>query len=168
MAERAAVLGATVAITEAAALMEITPKRLHQLMDAAGIEKSGKGDVALATAVRCYLNFLKDDQRRASRSAAGARVQDARAREIDLKIAERDGRLIDAVEHRDLFAECFGALKTGLDGVSARLTNDIAFRRKIETEIDDVLRRAADRFEQAAADAAPAGEVAAADAADDT
>jgi phage terminase Nu1 subunit (DNA packaging protein) len=152
---------------EAAALLEITPHRLRQLIAEGHIAQAKRAKVGLVGAVQGYIRFLKDDTRRSSKSASASRVQDARAREIDLKIAEREGRLIDAVEHRDLFAESFGIIKSGLDSIPARVTRDMALRRKIETEIDDVLRRAADRFEQAARDPALAGEPAEADGGDD-
>lgn len=153
--------------SQIAALFGLTAERVRQLAAAGHFERSGRGRIAVMQAVQGYLKFLRDEARVGSKSAATSRVQDARAREIDLKIAERDGRLIDVVEHRDLFAECFGIIKTGLDGTPARLTRDQTFRRKIETEIDDVLRRAADRFEQAAANAAPAGQHSEADGGDD-
>lgn len=152
---------------QVAELFEITAERVRQLVKSGHIEKRGKDQVPLVSAVRGYIRFLKDENRRSSKSASASRVQDSRAREIDLKVAEREGRLIDVVEHRDIFAEVFGTLKAGLAGVPARVTRDMEHRRRLETEIDDILRQAADRFEQASRDPGDAGPAAKADGRDD-
>lgn len=159
---------AEVSTARAAKLLGVTPVRIRQLIAEGYIAKTGRDRIVLEVAVQGYLRFRNDDNRRSSKSASASRVQDARAREIDLKVAEREGRLVDIVEHIDLFAEVFGALKAGLAGVPARLTRDMSFRRKIEQEIDDVLRQCADRFEQASADPGNAGQAAEADSGDDS
>lgn len=158
---------ALITTAQAASLLEIGGERVRQLVKSGHIEKRGKDQVLLASAVRGYIRFLKDDARRSSKSASASRVQDARAEEIALKVAERKGRLIDIVEHRDAFAEVIGTLKSRLDGVPAQVTNDGALRGKIESAIDDALRRAADRFEQATLELGPGGEIDPPDAADD-
>jgi hypothetical protein len=45
--------------------------------------------VQLVGAVQGYLRYLKGDERRSAKSAADSRVRDARALEIELRIAER-------------------------------------------------------------------------------
>lgn len=152
---------------QAAALLELSPARIGQLIKSGHIEKRGKDQVPLVSAVRGYIRFLKDEERRANKSAAASRVQDARARDIELKIAEKESRLIDMVEHLDLFAEAFGIVKTGLAGVPMRATRDQDLRRKIEAEIDDVLGKAARRFEQGTANLRAAGAAAVAGTTDD-
>ena len=159
---------AAISTARVAKLLGVTPVRVRQLVTEGYIEKAGRDRIVIEVAVQGYLRFRNEADRRSSKSASASRVQDARAREIDLKVAEREGRLIDVVEHRDLFAECFGTLKAGLAGVPARLTRDMSFRRKIEQEIDDVLRQCADRFEQASADPGNAGQAAEADSGDDS
>jgi hypothetical protein len=150
-----AATAALLTTAQAAALLEIGPERVRQLVKSGHIEKRGKDQVPLVSAVRGYIRFLKDDERRSSKSASASRVQDARAEEIALRVAERRGRLVDIVEHNDIFTEAFGTLKSEFAGIPARLTSDITFRRKIETEHDDAFRRCADRFESATADLAP-------------
>jgi len=159
---------AVISTARAAKLLgDLTSVRVRQLIAEGYIEKAGRDRIVIETAVLGYLRFRNDDDRRSSKTASASRVQDARAREIDLKVAEREGRVVDLTEHMDLFAECFGALKAGLAGIPARLTRDMSLRRKIEQEIDDVLRQCADRFEQAARDPGDAGAAAEADAGDD-
>lgn len=153
---------------QAAILLEIGPERVRQLVKSGHIEKRGKDQVPLVSAVRGYISFLKDEARRSSKSASASRVQDARAREIELKTAEREGRLMDVEEVREIVADWGGTLRTGLSSIPARLSRDMAFRRKIETEIDDVLRQATERFEQAMGNRPLAGGAAQADTGDDS
>lgn len=150
-----------VTMAEAGEELGVGAERVRQFIKEGLVERGPRGKVSLVSAYRGYVKFLKDDERRSSKSASASRVQDARAREIELKVAAREGRLVDVVEHLDLFAEVFGSLKAGLAGIPARVSRDMAHRRKIETEIDDVLRQAADRFEQASrhpGDVGPASE----------
>lgn len=165
MAKQAETLIST---AQAAALLELTPERVRQLVKSGHIEKRAKDQVPLVSAVRGYIRFLKDGERRSSKTASASRLHDEKTREVALRNAEREKRLIDVVEHRELFAECFGVLRTALSGMSARLTRDMTFRRKIETEIDDALRQCADRFEQASRDPSDAGAATDADAGNDT
>lgn len=160
-------LDAILTSAEAGELLGITATRLRQLVDLGHVEKGGRNGVVLRAAVQGYIGFLKDDSRRSSKSAAASRMQDAKTREIDLRIAEREGRLVDIVELNDIVAAVVGELRTGLSGVPAAVTNDTAQRLRIETSINAVLTAAADRFEQEAASLRAGGSSAEADAADD-
>lgn len=159
-------LDATVSLTRAGELLGVSGEWVRKLIAKGHLTRTDNG-VKPLDAFHGYIKFLKDDGRRTSKTATASRVQIARAREIELKIAERKGELIDIVEHRDLFAEVFGMVKLGLDGVPAQVTSDVAQRGKIEAAIESVLRRAADRFEAATADLSAGREAAAADPADD-
>jgi excisionase family DNA binding protein len=148
--------------TEAAELLELTSERIRQLIASGHIPALVNGKVALAAVVRGYIHFRNEDDRRTSKSASASRVQDARAREIELKVAEREGRLIDIVEHRELYGEVFGTLKADMNGVGQRFGRDQAQRRQIEQGIDAIFDKAADRFEKGTRDivgASEAGEV---------
>lgn len=66
------------------------------------IEKRGKDHIPLASAVRAYIRFLKEDERRSSNTASASRLQDERTREVALRNAERDGsssRQMNATAH---------------------------------------------------------------------
>lgn len=152
---------------QVAELFEITAERVRQLVKSGHIEKRAKDQVPLVSAVRGYIRFLKDDERRSSKSAAASRVQDARAREIELKTAEREGSLMDVEEVRAVVAEWGGVIRTGLNSIPARLSRDMTFRRKIETEIDDVFRQATERFESAMGNRSAAAGPVEADSGDD-
>jgi hypothetical protein len=145
----------------------LTPQRVNQLVREGWIEKGGRNGYTIVGAVQGYIRFLKDEQRRASKSAALSRVQDARAREIELRTAREEHLLIETAEAIGVVDEIVGGLRSEVAGVPARLTRDVDLRRKIEAELDDVFRRAADRFEQKARDLRSSGEAVAPVAEDD-
>ena len=74
-------------IGQAARLLMISEERIRQLVKQGYVPKSERrGYVQLVGAVQGYLKYLKEDERRSTRSAADSRVRDARALEIELRI----------------------------------------------------------------------------------
>ena len=88
-----------------------------------------------------YLRWLRSEDRRGQKGEADGRLRDARAREVELRIAEREHRLIDMVEHESVLAEVVGIVTTALDGLPARVTRDLGLRAVIEAEINATLNR---------------------------
>ena len=132
-------------LEQAAALLMISAERVRQLMRSGYIKKGKKaGTVALVSAVQGYITFLKDEERRATKTAADSRVRDARAREIEQRIAERERTLIpldDAVAAMDTLA---ARVRSEINGMPARITRDMGLRRQIAIEVDGSLHRIAD------------------------
>jgi phage terminase Nu1 subunit (DNA packaging protein) len=96
-----------------------------------------------------YISHLRD--RRSKPSAADAHLREARAREIEVRTAERLGKLV-AVEEFDAMIDAIcGTFRTELSGLPARVTRDVMLRRTIETEITGILHRIADIAEANAA-----------------
>lgn len=136
-------------IEQAARLLMITAERIRQLAKEGYIPKPIRGLVPLVGTVQGYIRFLKDEERRASKSASAARLHDARTRETELRIAERDHRLIDLEEHDAVFDEAFGGLRSALLSLPQRVTRDREVRRKIEVELDTIFARVATGFAEA-------------------
>lgn len=145
MADEGGIISAPVA----AQLLMMTPQRLRQLVGEGYIPKpKAKDKYSLVGCVQGYIRFLKDQERRGQKVQAEGRLKDVRTREVELRIAERENRLIDTEEHEAVLAEILGIINSGLSGFPARITRDMPLRQKIETELDDLLKRAADRCEQ--------------------
>ena len=138
-------------IGQAARLLMISDERIRQLQKQGYIPKSEKrGQVQLVGAVQGYLRYLKDDERRSSKTAADSRVRDARALEIELRIAERSRDLIPLEDALADIAEFAAMVRSELAGLPARLTRGIEERQKIETEVDGVLSRLSERASEKA------------------
>ena len=101
------------------------------------------------------------NRNRGCRGAAGRaeeKLKAAKAEREELKLAVERRELIPTGEAVAIIDEAVGMIRAGLAGVPARLTRDMTLRGRIETEIDAVLGRAADRFAERAAALGPAGE----------
>lgn len=95
-----------------------------------------------------YITCLKDDSRQASKSASDSRVRDARAREIELRIAREERKLVSLEEASGCLDETIGTFLTMLSGLPAQITNDRRERVRIEAIIDAGRQRIADHFER--------------------
>lgn len=135
---------AEITATAAANLLGITAQRVGQLNRDGFIASP----ITTETAVRGYLAFVKDEQRRASRSAVNSKKDDARTREINLRIAERSHRLIETDEAVALVDEVIGTFRQSLAGLASRTTRDLTLRKKIETDVEETLRKVADILEE--------------------
>ena len=93
----------------------------------------------------CRLGYIAHLRaRRSSSSAAADALRAVRAREIAVRTAERERKLIPIEELNVAWDFCLGALVSNLTCVPARCTRDLLLRRTIENEIDLARNAAAD------------------------
>lgn len=146
----------------AAALIKVTTRRVQQLVKEGWIKKSGRGGYPLLSVVHGYIDFLQDEARRSSKSASASRVTDARTREIEIRIADKEKRhLVEAREEAIAAVDAIiGGLRADLIAAPARITADLEQRRKIETVLNDALRAAAERSDKLARGISPDGDAA--------
>jgi hypothetical protein len=148
---------ATVDLKTAAKLGMCTPRWVQQLVANGYVSKGERGRYRIIDVVHGRLRQILDDERRSSQSASASRVQDARASEIEARTAERlqshlAAAQAEAVAVIDEFA---GQLRSDLMAIPARVTADIALRRRMEDQIDEAFGAAGDRATAAAALAHP-------------
>ena len=139
--------GPLVNTDQAGRLIMKAPERIRQLARAGWITREGTGSdwkYRLLDVVQGYIRFRDDEDRRANKSAAHSRIQDARSREVELKNAQREGRLIELDEAIEAVEEIMGLVRQQLAGLPARVTRDLQLRRTIETAVNDNLERLAD------------------------
>jgi hypothetical protein len=117
--------------------------------------------------VQGYIAFLTDEQRRSSKSATLSAVQAARAREIEMRIAREDYKLIDLEEALAVLDEIVGGMKADFSGLAASVTRDQALRSIIEEKVDEIYKRHADALEQKARALRTSGAAVEADTEDD-
>jgi hypothetical protein len=132
---------------QAARLIMKGPERILQLAKAGWITQEGsynRKQYRLLDVVQGYIRFRDDEDRRANKSAAHSRITDARSREVELRNAQREGRLIDLDEVLAFVEALVGMFRLLLSGLPARITRDLQFRRTIETAVNDILERIAD------------------------
>lgn len=158
--QRPASSGGLINTETAAALLMVTTDWVRKLTAQGWIPKIAKDQYRVADVVQGYIKYLKDETRKASKTASASRVQDARAEEIRLRVDEKRGALLEQgqAEAINVIDEFFGGLKSDLMAIPARVTSDIALRRRIEDEIGGAFGKAGKRAVAAADRVKSAGE----------
>src|SRR5262249_53670145 len=111
------------------------------------------GGYRVTELVQGFVKYLRDENRRASKSAAASRVQDARARLLELRVAEREGKLMETSDALDATDQLVGAFLTGIGELPARcFPRDIPHRQIVEREVYELRRRIADKAKQKVAE----------------
>jgi hypothetical protein len=124
-------------------LLMISAERVRQLAKEGWITKTGKNQYHLNDVVQGYIRYRNDADRRATKSASSTRVSDARAREIELRVAERERRLVQLDDAVAIIEELCGMFRTAMSGFAARITRDLQFRKQIDAAVNDILGKLA-------------------------
>jgi hypothetical protein len=140
----------TISTAQAARLLMVTEDWVRQLSRNGYIAKAARDRYNLVTAVQGYIRFLKDEERRSSKNAADSRVRDARAAEIERRMAREDRKLIMLDEAMDAYDFATGLYLQSLSGLPARMTRNASERRRLDTICDGERQRLADRFAEGA------------------
>jgi hypothetical protein len=125
-------------------LLMVSGERVRQLAKEGWIRKASPGKYNLVEVVQGYIRFRNDADRRSTKTASDSRLRDARTREVELKTAQREGRLIELDDHLEAVDEIVGIMLTGLSGLPARVTRDLQVRRDIERAINETRQQIAD------------------------
>ncbi|MDP2358651.1 MAG: hypothetical protein Q8M31_21710 [Beijerinckiaceae bacterium] len=132
--------------------IDVTRQRVMQFVDEGVLIRNEDGSFDIDDCRVRYIRWLRDDGRRINKSASANRVHDARARDIELKIAERENRLVDIDDAIGAMDDVVGAVKAAMSGVPAQFTGDLSQRAKLETLLGQALNAAADMVTAQAAD----------------
>jgi hypothetical protein len=127
-------------------LLMLTAPRLDQLEKLGWIKRLAPNRWRVVDLVQGYIKFLKDEERRTSKTATLGRMQEAKAQQIEMRIAREAAKLIPIEFMDDYIMETAGPLKSDLDGVPAMFTRDLAQRDRLGDILDGVLNRMSDRF----------------------
>lgn len=136
--------GQTLTADQAGVLLGRSRQWVFNLVKDGFIEKQAKGQYTLVAVIRGAMAYYEDQLKKTSKTAIASRAQDARAREVELRIAERTRQLIP-VEDADLALDLLaGVVNSQLTGFAARVTRDVPLRRKIEAELYETKRKIAE------------------------
>lgn len=129
--------GDLITIDVAARLLMISAERVRQLSKMGYIVIPKRGFTTIVSAVQGYIRFLKDEDRKNTKSAAASRAVDARAAEIELRIAEKRRELIPREEAEQALDLVVGEVNKQFTGLPARITRDVRLRREIEARLNE-------------------------------
>jgi hypothetical protein len=120
----------------------LTGEMIRRLVAERIIDRRPDGSFDLDQARHAYIRHLRD--RRSKRGAAESALQRARAREIELRTAERAHELIEF----DEAAAVLDDIISDLVGLPAAATRDLTMRRHLDDLIRGIRQRAADRCQR--------------------
>ena len=129
-----------------ASLLDLTTMRIDQLVREGHIQKSGRGRYPLEASVRGYIKFLKGTIAGQTKSASSNRAQDARAAEIERRMAREDREIISLAEALTTIDEVAGEYLQSISSLPARITREPRERQRIEAICDAERLRVSDRF----------------------
>lgn len=138
-----------ITVAQTSKLLMVTDQWLRQLVAKGYLPKSVKGKYPLVAAVQGYIRWLKDEERRTSKVQVESGLKAARQREVELRIAEREGRLVEMEEVEALFAHVLATLRAELTGLPAAVTRDIGLREEIENYLNGAFARSEGKFREA-------------------
>lgn len=147
---------ARISSSQLAEVLGLTERRVQQL-EAEGVFRNvGEGRskrFVLSDAVRAWKEKSEIEADEAIQSASTSReaFEFERARKMKLENDQREALLIETPDALAAIDLIVGQITTGLAGIPARYTDDLAERRKLEELHADVLRELSDRHEQAGA-----------------
>jgi hypothetical protein len=134
---------------QAVRLLMLTEARLRQLAGQGYFPKAVKGKYPLVAVVQGYIRFLKEEERRTSKVQAESGLKAARQREVELRIAEREGRIVEMDEVEAAFVNIISMFRSELDGLPAAVTRDRGIRAEIEQGLNGAFTRCEARFREA-------------------
>lgn len=139
-------------------LLEITPRRLQQLVADGWIARPIHGKYSLVETVRGYIRFLKQSQRDNQRGGETARVARAQAVKLEMENFRRMGELGAWPQIIDVMSGLIVTMKSSHEGVPGRLASELAaiseppvIYKRLQQELRRIDDLCADYLEQRAA-----------------
>lgn len=122
----------------------VSRERVRTLISEGVITPTADGKLDQDAARLAYLRHLRD---RPVRSQSADKLREAKAREVELRMAERLHELIERDTAQEVVEDVLANLMVGLQGMAARIGGrDLALRRKIDDEIFRIRAEAANRL----------------------
>lgn len=133
-----------------AELCGLSERRIRQIAEAASIAPEKRGQWPAPAVVQAVLDDCRAARSTSPLAVAQERVAEARAREIEMRTAERRRDLIPVEDAMAVVDAVVAACVAPLDGLPKRLFRDAEGIRKAQEVIDDCRARAAANIAEAA------------------
>ncbi len=142
----------TVSTDEAGEIIKKSGERVRQLTKAGFIRKAGRDQYRIGDVLDGYLAYQEDALRRAAADTPATKLAASRRREIELRIARDEGRVVDIEDVQAFVVELFGGVVAEFRGLAAASTRDLAVRKTIEEQLNGTFARCQKRIDQLGAD----------------
>lgn len=136
--------------SQAAKLLMVSEVWIGKLHKMEYVPKAGRGKWNLVAVVQGYIRFLKDEDRRSSKSASHSRITDIKAERLEMQMKAERRELVPFDDTRLVLDTAAGLMQSTLMAIPAKFTRDIAERRRLEALIVEALGGIADGIEKKA------------------
>jgi hypothetical protein len=140
---------AALSTEQAAGLLQCSAAWVRRLTNEGVLSKTN-GCYRLIDTVQAYLRYQRDENRRSGKAVVQNRVIEARAREIELRTAQREGKLMETESCIEIVEELTGMFLTGLSELPAACSRDLKVRATVEAATRGLRQKIADRARQKA------------------
>ena len=147
----------TVSTTELATVLGLTARRIQQLAQDGTITAESRGRFRLSTAIRQYMDFIKERQKKARSEEemkvenqilkAEADFKQAKATMAGLKLDEIEGKVHREADVIEIMDEMVYEIRTALRTLPGRLSVDVAnagtpagVKKVIQKEVNQILK----------------------------
>ena len=141
----------TISTSQAAKLLMVSEMWVGKLHKMEYIPKAGRGKWNLVAVVQGYIRFLKDEDRRSSKSAAQSRITDIKAARLEMQMQADRRELVPLDDARLVLDTAASLMQSNLMAVPAKFTRDVKERRRLEAMIAEALGKIADGIDKKAA-----------------
>jgi phage terminase Nu1 subunit (DNA packaging protein) len=131
--------------------LDVSAQWIGKLVKAGVLTKLPDGAFDLDKSRVRYIRHLRDEVRRGGQTDATARAQEARARQLELKLAKEEGELLELTAVEEVMGDIIATFNSELIGVPAACSRDLEARDRIEEAVNGAIARCQKRFDQAVA-----------------
>lgn len=139
-------LDLSLTIDQVAELLNLTAGRVRAMTSEGRIKQSGRGRWNLLQVNHDYIAYTKEEQKSKTKTASETRVRDARAAEIELRMARQDREVIPLAEAMATIDDVTGIYLQFMSSLPARITREQNERHRIEAICDAERARVSDHF----------------------
>src|SRR6266536_5706503 len=121
-----------VSASDVARHLDVSPQRVGNMVNEGILKRATNGRFDLHRCRIASIRWLRAAPQRQPKAPAAARVQEARARQIELRLAQEERELIDIRSVEETIDAIVATFNAELIGVPAASTRDLEVRRHIE------------------------------------
>ena len=136
---------------QAAKLLMCTEAWIGKLHKMEYFPKVGRGRWNLVAVVQGNIRFLKDEDRRSSKSASASRMTEIKADRLEMQMKAERRELVPLEDAQLVLDTSAGLIKSEMMAIPAKFTRDIAKRVRLEKLVAEALASVADGVDKKAA-----------------
>lgn len=126
----------SVSASDLSAFLDITPRRLGQLVEEGHAVRSGRGRYDFFETIHKYTSFLRDGPTKYRSNDIREQLDEARRAEIEQRMAIRDRDLIPMDDAMAAFEVFSGLILQFVSGLPAQISREVGDRKRIEKICD--------------------------------